>query len=344
MYLIIVLAFILTFGCNLSHAQTLFTTDDTFIASDGNGDYDADGNYGGRASFAISAQGHRSRAMLKFDMDDIEENHQIESASLALIPHQIAGREERTLIFCLLEEDWDEDEATWNNCNDIFGEEIGELSVRAFVRYEFDLTDVVTDWYNGEIENFGIGIIAANEGNDNLVSFCSNEWDEGWNVGRPRLTVESNELERFEVIGEIPDVNVEEDEGRSNIIDLNEVFVYEGDGQLQFEHDDELEELNLGIDDDLILFIDPAENFNIPDSVVLTVTAIAPDERELSDEFTVTIAPVNDDPTIVVVPDSVEIQEGDEGEIIVFATDVDLFFEGDDCLTSERIGQNCTIS
>ena len=248
------------------------------------------------------------------------------------------------MIFCLLEEDWDEDEATWNNCNDIFGEEIGELSVRAFVRYEFDLTDVVTDWYNGEIENFGIGIIAANEGNDNLVSFCSNEWDEGWNVGRPRLTVESNELERFEVIGEIPDVNVEEDEGRSNIIDLNEVFVYEGDGQLQFEHDDELEELNLGIDDDLILFIDPAENFNIPDSVVLTVTAIAPDERELSDEFTVTIAPVNDDPTIVVVPDSVEIQEGDEGEIIVFATDVDLFFEGDDCLTSERIGQNCTIS
>ncbi|MBT3232959.1 MAG: T9SS type A sorting domain-containing protein, partial [Calditrichaeota bacterium] len=76
-----------------------------------------------------------------------------------------------------------------------------------------------------------------------------------------------------EVIREISDITVDEDPGRVDVINLDEVFVDPDEDELTFTFAGAPEELNVRIDDGNVLFFEPVENFNLPDGVEITVTA-----------------------------------------------------------------------
>ncbi len=76
-----------------------------------------------------------------------------------------------------------------------------------------------------------------------------------------------------EVIAEIEDVTVDEDCGRYVIADLGEVFRDPDEDELTFFVEGAPDEVNMDLADGHVLFIEPDENFNLPDGMEITVTA-----------------------------------------------------------------------
>ncbi|MDP8238835.1 MAG: Ig-like domain-containing protein [Candidatus Hatepunaea meridiana] len=121
-----------------------------------------------------------------------------------------------------------------------------------------------------------------------------------------------------EVENAIEDFEVEEnpDPAHVEIVNLDDVFIDPDTGEdeeLEFSFESAHEELNMGIDDQNVLFVEPAYNFNLPDGVAITVTATDINEGTETDVFIVVVVPVNSVPEWVTVFDEpVEVDENAE--------------------------------
>ncbi|MDP8229114.1 MAG: Ig-like domain-containing protein, partial [Candidatus Electryoneaceae bacterium] len=174
-----------------------------------------------------------------------------------------------------------------------------------------------------------------------------------------------------EVIGAIDDVEVGEDAGEVIIADLGDVFSdVDGDG-LTYSVSEAPGELHIDIDDNDVLYLHAADDYNLNDGVDITVTADdgeggqrvmrfrptsgradilvrnnqpvrsvrsvrVPDQiprrdATVDDQFLLVITPVNDAPFWIETNDQLA-DEGDLVEFDVTADDVDLHFEGDDLM------------
>ena len=112
-----------------------------------------------------------------------------------------------------------------------------------------------------------------------------------------------------EVVEEIEVVNVNEDHGRYDIADLDEVFVDPDEDGMTFSVTDTPEPLRMDIDEDNVLYIDTDENYNLPDGTSVTLTADDGDGGSTDLEFNLVIVKVNDTPTITDDIDDVEVNE-----------------------------------
>jgi len=128
-------------------------------------------------------------------------------------------------------------------------------------------------------------------------------------------------------VNPIEDLIVNEDPGRVDIADLDEVFIFRNGRELMFMLAGAPEEINMDIDQNSVLFINPDENYNLPNGVEITVTAESEEGSIAEDNFILTIRSVNDAP-IVINPIEDIIVEEDPG--LVFIADLDdVFFDVD---------------
>ena len=110
------------------------------------------------------------------------------------------------------------------------------------------------------------------------------------------------------VVNPIEDIVVDEDPGRVDIADLNQVFFDVDADDLNFQIVGAPEELNMQIAENNLLFFDPDEDFVLPDGAEITITAEDPDDEAAEDTFTITIQPVGG-PMIVVDPEAIDFGE-----------------------------------
>ena len=124
-------------------------------------------------------------------------------------------------------------------------------------------------------------------------------------------------------IDEINDVTVDEDSQLIQVNDLDDFF-FDIDGQrLTYEFSGAPDELNMGIDEENILFFQADANYNLPDGVEITITAIDPFGLTATLGFRLTIRPINDAPEWVVFPEPITAEEGDVIEFNIVAEDID---------------------
>ena len=100
------------------------------------------------------------------------------------------------------------------------------------------------------------------------------------------------------VVNPIDDVTVGEDSGVTEIADLDEIFEEPDGEELNFSFRNAPEELNMDIDEDNILFIDPELNFNLPEGVEIAIIAEDPWGGIAEDSFILVITPVPDAPFV----------------------------------------------
>ena len=308
-------------------------SDDVFIATAGQGEFRPDENYNhlNHLLAASPGGGHRCRTLIKWDIENIPEDYELESARLTLRTSQVSNVErERTLIICRLTGDWNEEEATWNNSAHLFDGEVARFSLERAGLIEVEITEIVNDWLEGNIQNHGLGIRAVDEINDPLTGFCSKEWDPvDWG---PQLILEPEILPTFRFTDDIPDVRVQEDVGRHDILDLDDIIEWRGDGNIRWIIPNDPAQLNMGNEGVTnILYISPDNNYNIANGMPFTIEAESPDGRTIeSNEFEITIEPTNDIPEWTNTPqDPITVNEGDQIEFNITAEDIDLEFEGD---------------
>ncbi len=96
--------------------------------------------------------------------------------------------------------------------------------------------------------------------------------------------------------GAIDDVPVNEDEGRYEIGDLNQYFTDPDNDALQFSFAGAPQGLGMAIENGRVLFFRPDDNFNLAAGALITVTA-TDGALQATQQFRVTVVPVNDDPT-----------------------------------------------
>lgn len=106
----------------------------------------------------------------------------------------------------------------------------------------------------------------------------------------------------------IADVVVDEDSGETAIANLDEAFA-DLNENLAFEFFDAPREINMSVDDDNVLRIIPADDYNIPDGVDITIVAVLPDGEAVEDVFNLIITPLNDEPVVVNAIDDIEVDE-----------------------------------
>ncbi len=92
-----------------------------------------------------------------------------------------------------------------------------------------------------------------------------------------------------EVVEPIEDIVIEEDEGLVLIDDLDEKFFDVDGDELTFSFEGDMEELNMGINDENILFVDADMNFILNDGVDITVVAEDPDGETVENTFNLVI-------------------------------------------------------
>ncbi len=132
-------------------------------------------------------------------------------------------------------------------------------------------------------------------------------------------------------VNEIEDVIVNEDAGRVDIADLDEIFIFpDEEDELDFSFDNAPEPVNMNIDENNVLFINPDANYNLPDGVNITVIAEDPDGGSLEDIFILTIVEIND-PPFVWEPIEDRVFDADPGRVeIVDLNGVFIDIEGDE--------------
>ncbi|MDP8238891.1 MAG: T9SS type A sorting domain-containing protein [Candidatus Hatepunaea meridiana] len=101
------------------------------------------------------------------------------------------------------------------------------------------------------------------------------------------------------VIGEIEDIHIMEDQDprRTNVADLDELFIDPDGDALVFTVENAPEELNIELNRFNLLFFEPVDNFNIPNGIEITVTAIDETGLRANLTFNIFIESVNDLPT-----------------------------------------------
>ncbi|MBT3232688.1 MAG: hypothetical protein HN356_07720, partial [Calditrichaeota bacterium] len=127
------------------------------------------------------------------------------------------------------------------------------------------------------------------------------------------------------VIQQINPIVVDEDCGRINIVNLNEVFVDPGGRQLVFSFQNAPRDLNMEIDRNGLLFFEPSDNYNIPDGLPITIVAANAQGEASETRFMLAVERVNDGPRLWQGIGDVELNE-DQGRVNIADLD-DLFFD-----------------
>ena len=128
----------------------------------------------------------------------------------------------------------------------------------------------------------------------------------------------------------IEPIEVNEDNGRTNLANLNDVFVDPDGDQLVFRFTGDPEEFGMDLDEENVLFIHPAENYNLPNGADITITATDPEDASIDYQFVIVITPVNDMPYVVNEIDDFEFNEDCGYNMLVNLNQVFDDLDGDD--------------
>jgi len=202
----------------------------------------------------------------------------------------------------------------------------GELILTIINRGDDDLTvsDISVEGDLFGVEFDGEFVLEAHVRREVTVTFSAENVGEFEGV----LTVNSDDPDNEEIdiilnaiatndLNLIEDIVVEDDCGETIIDDLDDVFDNFGDN-FAYELEDAPDELNMEIDENNLLFFNPAEDYNLPDGVDITVSAISNDEVVVQDFFNLVVTPVDDDNgegAIVVEPEALDFGEVNVDEI-----------------------------
>ncbi len=129
------------------------------------------------------------------------------------------------------------------------------------------------------------------------------------------------------VANPIDDITVDEDPGRVDIADLDNVFFGQNGEDLEFRFENAPPGLNLEINDDNVLFFDPEENYNLMEGAEIVVTAENDDGAMAEDIFMIVILPVNDAPLVVRAIEDATVDQ-DPGLVVIDDLS-EVFFDAD---------------
>ncbi|MBT3232457.1 MAG: choice-of-anchor D domain-containing protein [Calditrichaeota bacterium] len=138
------------------------------------------------------------------------------------------------------------------------------------------------------------------------------------------------------VIGEIADITIDEDPGMSEIADLGDVFEDVDNEQLTYFISDVPEELGMEISQEGVLFLEPENNFNLPDGIEITISAFDPADAFAEVSFLLTIVSVNDAPVVANAIGDITVDQGvgrvDVADLDDVFTDIDMEDQNPDIL------------
>jgi len=117
-----------------------------------------------------------------------------------------------------------------------------------------------------------------------------------------------------ELIGRIPDIVHTEDGGRLEISHLDTIFSDPDEEQLQFIFLNAPEPMNISVDRNDELALNPDQNYNLPEGAEIILICQDGEVGEVSDSFNVIIEPVNDAPSRfgILQPQDGTVIEGNE--------------------------------
>jgi len=132
------------------------------------------------------------------------------------------------------------------------------------------------------------------------------------------------------IINDLVDMNVNEDAGVVRVGDLDNFFDDIDGDDLSYEFANAPDEVNMEIDGNNVMSFESDLNYNLPDGVEITVTALDPSELRVEQTFMLTILPVNDAPVVDQPLADIEVDE-DPGFVLISNLDVNFFdVDGDD--------------
>ena len=215
---IIAIAFITISIDSNAEIVNCYFDEDVLIASGGpSSGWEPGNNYDGIPETWTGFDGNsRFRGLMYSDLSELSAEY-IDSAILRMrVRSAVSSSTSRTIKALKMTAPWpeptiNEELATWNNSNDLFvlGNEIGQIVVDAGVGwYELDITELVEDWLDGSVTNYGIGLIAVNEYTDHKTGFAAHEYsttpDENCYI--EVVIGESISITGYELIPSHPDV------------------------------------------------------------------------------------------------------------------------------------------
>lgn len=158
-------------------------------------------NYGKSATAGIgSGPMTNGRFLMEFDLSSLGPGYVVTNAVLTVqgptgvsctdfdLPTNVHAYRVRTY--------WGESSVTWNKEPDYAAEPSGEDSDVKVGTLNFEMTDLVQDWYDGIYDNYGVMLRMAHEGGDSEGDACSNAFytrDVGPPVpssAKPKLTID----------------------------------------------------------------------------------------------------------------------------------------------------------
>lgn len=225
------------------------------------------------------------------------------------VPEQVDGREGEEITFEVSGEDADGDEVTIEAVFDGFPEDnLPEFEDLGEGRGTFT-------WTPGN-----------NDAGDYLAVIILS--DETHNVPAEVSIFVENGDEGPILVNPIDDVEIGEDSELHEIADLDDVFEDPNGEELAFSFAGAMDELNMEIDENAVLSIEPEPDFNLPDGVEITVIAENEDGWQIEDVFTIVITPINDTPEVQAAIADIEREE-DSFDILNIADLDEVFFDVD---------------
>lgn len=168
--------------------QAESTNQDAFVGS--LNDTEKSRNYGSATYMTVGNNPDHgiSRSFLQFDLNSLIgiKGAKISSARLHLWQTNISSTTEKENIHPVTKS-WNEGTITWNNQPTV-GDVLTTENATDAGWYEFDLTSLVRQWYNGETANYGISVRHQDE-SKNRKSYFSSEYLNNTSK-RPKLIVD----------------------------------------------------------------------------------------------------------------------------------------------------------
>ena len=260
----------------------------------------------------LDPNGEIVRSLVRFDITGLPPDHEITEATLRLY---LVGSWDypdtsRTITTYRITSSWSESSVTWNN-KPSYGGAHGSASIESgeWDWYEFDVTDLVSAWYDGTYTNHGIMLRGPEVSGD----------DSSW---RAFGTRESSTVPELVVtygtstpptISGLPDQTLEANTSLDKAIDL---WAYASDDEspdsdLDFTIDNTPEpNAGVSIDSNRYIDINPATDWTGQTNVTIRVTD--PDGLSDTDSFQVEVTPPQVPPTIT----SLTPNSGNNNEVV----------------------------
>lgn len=136
-----------------------------------------------------SGDPNNQRALLKFDLSDLPEGVVIDSAELSWTYRSVSIPSGRYIYVHRITSDWTDDWATWTNMHENFD----PTPITSFGSgvTAVDITSLVSDWYSGDTNNYGVTIKSEEAGVHYGITIWSSEY--GTSSARPKLTITYHE-------------------------------------------------------------------------------------------------------------------------------------------------------